>query len=266
MEEYDYLREGLSPGDKVSAIQQCQKAFGSKFVPHVKASEKPFEVDRFPICTVYYVEFSPLRNVAKFSYLKKKNLLKDLCRELWCANSTHALRAHPALEGTDCSSKPYPYGSVTTTYAHRMHLWEYYVRTVDGRASELQSELKVYPAKIVTSTVRTQICVSGVCTPFDPKKPLVPTYGSQDREEEEEDEDEDEDNEVDVGEIVPRRPTSDEDEEENEVDVGEGDDDDEGGDDRGDDDDESEEEDFIEGRPKWYDPIFTRVFATLKIK
>ena len=38
---------------------------------------------------------------------------QNLCRELWCANSTHALRAHPALEGTDCSAKPYPYGSVS---------------------------------------------------------------------------------------------------------------------------------------------------------
>ena len=40
---------------------------------------------------------------------------QDLCRELWCSNSTHALRAHPALEGTDCSSKPYPFGSVSLT-------------------------------------------------------------------------------------------------------------------------------------------------------
>jgi hypothetical protein len=38
---------------------------------------------------------------------------QNLCRELWCANNTHALRAHPALEGTDCSAKPYPYGSVS---------------------------------------------------------------------------------------------------------------------------------------------------------
>ena len=39
--------------------------------------------------------------------------LQDLCRELWCKNQTHALRAHPALEGTGCSEKPYPYGSVS---------------------------------------------------------------------------------------------------------------------------------------------------------
>ena len=45
-------------------------------------------------------------------YLRDESPFEDLCRELWCSNLTHALRAHPALEGTDCSSKPFPYGSV----------------------------------------------------------------------------------------------------------------------------------------------------------
>ena len=44
--------------------------------------------------------------------MRSNSPFEDLCRELWCSNSTHALRAHPALEGTDCSSKPYPYGSI----------------------------------------------------------------------------------------------------------------------------------------------------------
>ncbi len=44
VDKYDYLREKLTPGDKVKAIQQCQKAFGDRFVPHVKPKEKPFEV------------------------------------------------------------------------------------------------------------------------------------------------------------------------------------------------------------------------------
>ena len=78
MDIYDFASEGLLPGEKFSAMDQCQQAFGSLFRPHVR-SNSPFE---------------------------------DLCRELWCSNSTHALRAHPALEGTDCSSKPYPYGSI----------------------------------------------------------------------------------------------------------------------------------------------------------
>ena len=78
MDLYDFSAEGLLPGEKFSAMEQCQQAFGSLFRPHVR-SNSPFE---------------------------------DLCRELWCSNSTHALRAHPALEGTDCSSKPYPYGSI----------------------------------------------------------------------------------------------------------------------------------------------------------
>ncbi len=100
MDQYDYLSDGLAPGDKVKAIEQCQKAFGSKFVPHVKPGEKPFEV-------------SGHVHVVAFPCPFKITLSQDLCRELWCANSTHALRAHPALEGTDCSSKPYPYGSVS---------------------------------------------------------------------------------------------------------------------------------------------------------
>ncbi|TRY70666.1 hypothetical protein TCAL_09680 [Tigriopus californicus] len=78
MAKYDYLKDSKAPGDKFKAIEQCQKAFGQDFKPH-KKDEKPFE---------------------------------DLCRELWCSNNTHALRAHPALEGTDCSEKPFPYGSI----------------------------------------------------------------------------------------------------------------------------------------------------------
>ena len=43
--------------------------------------------------------------------MQSQSPFEDLCRELWCSNSTHALRAHPALEGTDCKSTPYPFGS-----------------------------------------------------------------------------------------------------------------------------------------------------------
>ena len=77
MDDYDFNTEQLLPGEKVSALDQCVKSFGIEFKPYLK-TQPPFE---------------------------------DLCRELWCSNITHALRAHPALEGTDCSSKPYPYGS-----------------------------------------------------------------------------------------------------------------------------------------------------------
>ena len=78
MDQYDFNSEQLLPGEKVSAMDQCIKSFDSTFKPYLKSTQPPFE---------------------------------DLCRELWCSNSTHALRAHPALEGTDCNSKPYPYGS-----------------------------------------------------------------------------------------------------------------------------------------------------------
>ncbi len=46
MRKYDYLREEQAPGDKVKAIDQCRKAFGTKFVPHVRQDEKPFEVEK----------------------------------------------------------------------------------------------------------------------------------------------------------------------------------------------------------------------------
>ena len=87
---YDFLREGNAPGDQFKAIDQCQQSFGPNFVPHVKENEPPFE---------------------------------NLCRELWCSNQTHALRAHPALEGTDCSAKPWPYGSVSQVKIGR-NFWE----------------------------------------------------------------------------------------------------------------------------------------------
>ena len=67
MERYDFTKDGLQPGEKYSAMNQCQQAFGLVFRPHVR-EQSPFE---------------------------------DLCRELWCSNHTHALRAHPALEGDD---------------------------------------------------------------------------------------------------------------------------------------------------------------------
>ena len=78
MDKYDFNSEQKLPGEKVSAMSQCVQAFGASFKPYLKSSQSPFD---------------------------------DPCRELWCSNLTHALRAHPALEGTDCSSKPYPYGS-----------------------------------------------------------------------------------------------------------------------------------------------------------
>ena len=74
---YNFNPSGKAPGELFSAMDQCRQAFGASFRPHLR-SESPFE---------------------------------DLCRELWCSNRTHALRAHPALEGTDCNSKPFPYGS-----------------------------------------------------------------------------------------------------------------------------------------------------------
>ena len=44
-------------------------------------------------------------------YVRDEIPFEDVCRELWCSNFTHALRAHPALQGTDCSAQPFPDGS-----------------------------------------------------------------------------------------------------------------------------------------------------------
>ena len=44
MERYDFLRSGQLPGETFKAIKQCQQSFGSRFVPHVKEKEPPFEV------------------------------------------------------------------------------------------------------------------------------------------------------------------------------------------------------------------------------
>lgn len=41
---YDYLKENVLPGEKFTAMEQCQRAFGRRFVPHVKPDESPFDV------------------------------------------------------------------------------------------------------------------------------------------------------------------------------------------------------------------------------
>jgi len=74
---FDYLKNDASPGDQFNSVKQCQHAFDSNFFPYV--DEWPYE---------------------------------DICRELWCSNGTHAMRAHPALDGTGCSEKPFGYGSI----------------------------------------------------------------------------------------------------------------------------------------------------------
>ena len=44
MAQYDYLKDNIAPGEKISALKQCQKAFGPKFRPHLSQDEEPFEV------------------------------------------------------------------------------------------------------------------------------------------------------------------------------------------------------------------------------
>lgn len=154
---YDYLKENLRPGEKFNAFQQCQQSYGTSFIPHVK-KESPFE---------------------------------DLCRELWCSNGTHALRAHPALEGTDCSAKPYPYGS---------------------------------------------FCIEGQCVPFYPDDVVRIDEPSNDD-----------------GNSVDNTPNNDNPKTDTDVTrTGSN-----GG---------PEDDNFIQGRPVWYDPIFTQIFVSLKTK
>ncbi|KAK3883003.1 hypothetical protein Pcinc_012655 [Petrolisthes cinctipes] len=61
------------PGEKFTQERQCTFAEGSNFKPYV-TSKAPYN---------------------------------SVCRELWCQNTTHALRIHPALEGTTCGLKKY---------------------------------------------------------------------------------------------------------------------------------------------------------------
>lgn len=44
MDHYDYLKEQIAPGEKFSALEQCKRAFGPNFVPHVQPNTPPFEV------------------------------------------------------------------------------------------------------------------------------------------------------------------------------------------------------------------------------
>ena len=41
--QYDYLKDGTSPGEKYNALAQCQLSFGDNFKPHLR-DEVPFEV------------------------------------------------------------------------------------------------------------------------------------------------------------------------------------------------------------------------------
>ncbi|XP_071516107.1 A disintegrin and metalloproteinase with thrombospondin motifs 3-like [Panulirus ornatus] len=64
----DFNKE-LLPGERYTKEEQCTFAEGSTFKPYV-TSKGPYNA---------------------------------VCRELWCQNTTHAMRTHPALEGTTCA-------------------------------------------------------------------------------------------------------------------------------------------------------------------
>ncbi|XP_045593336.2 A disintegrin and metalloproteinase with thrombospondin motifs adt-2 [Procambarus clarkii] len=70
--DFDKGKE-LLPGERYSKEEQCTFAEGSSFKPYV-TSKAPYN---------------------------------DVCRELWCQNTTHAIRTHPALEGTTCDLKKF---------------------------------------------------------------------------------------------------------------------------------------------------------------
>ncbi|XP_053639440.1 A disintegrin and metalloproteinase with thrombospondin motifs adt-2 isoform X2 [Cherax quadricarinatus] len=65
--------KNLLPGERYTKEEQCTFAEGSAFKP----------------------------------YVTSKNPYNDVCRELWCQNTTHAIRTHPALEGTTCDLKKF---------------------------------------------------------------------------------------------------------------------------------------------------------------
>ncbi|XP_047470259.1 A disintegrin and metalloproteinase with thrombospondin motifs adt-2-like [Penaeus chinensis] len=70
--ELDF-RDDLLPGERYTVTQQCTFALGSSFKP----------------------------------YVTTKNPYNNVCREVWCQNTTHAMRTHPALEGTSCGIKKF---------------------------------------------------------------------------------------------------------------------------------------------------------------
>ncbi|XP_069985441.1 A disintegrin and metalloproteinase with thrombospondin motifs adt-2, partial [Penaeus vannamei] len=70
--ELDFHGE-LLPGERYTVTQQCTFALGSSFKP----------------------------------YVTSKNPYNNVCREVWCQNTTHAMRTHPALEGTSCGIKKF---------------------------------------------------------------------------------------------------------------------------------------------------------------
>ena len=43
IEKYNYLKEGVRPGERFNAKKQCQHSFDKTFIPHV-TKDKPFEV------------------------------------------------------------------------------------------------------------------------------------------------------------------------------------------------------------------------------
>ncbi|XP_064094303.1 A disintegrin and metalloproteinase with thrombospondin motifs adt-2-like [Macrobrachium nipponense] len=65
--------DGKLPGEIYTVNQQCTYALGSTFKPYV---------------------------TSKYPY-------NNVCRETWCQNTTHAMRIHPALEGTSCGVKKF---------------------------------------------------------------------------------------------------------------------------------------------------------------
>ncbi|XP_063859032.1 A disintegrin and metalloproteinase with thrombospondin motifs adt-2-like [Scylla paramamosain] len=129
------------PGEVYSKEEQCNFAEGSGFKPYV-TSKHPYN---------------------------------DVCRELWCQNTTHALRTHPALEGTTCGIKKFcingncqikpprqvtvtvpPITTTTTTRAPSKEtkgfsnlLWR--IRNLFKRYMSLRQEL---PASVFTSKWR----------------------------------------------------------------------------------------------------------------
>ena len=93
-----YLHRFLS-----SSQASCLSDQGPVQVTQTSSDQLPGQ--RFPADIQCRLRYGP------DSFHSKQQRPEDMCRDLHCRREHYTWTSHPALEGTDCSSKPYPYGS-----------------------------------------------------------------------------------------------------------------------------------------------------------
>ncbi|KAK7066769.1 hypothetical protein SK128_001889 [Halocaridina rubra] len=105
--ELDFSDEKL-PGELYTVGQQCTYALGSTFKPYV-TSKFPYNGmgSEIHIGLALMYGVLDINEVDNFLFTVKLSTFQNVCRETWCQNTTHAMRTHPALEGTSCGVKKF---------------------------------------------------------------------------------------------------------------------------------------------------------------